>query len=124
MANVTPTQKPVQGYSDLDGWQGLWGDQTPMAQGDVGLKTIFGGFADRSIQVEGTFGGATVALEGSNDGVNFHALTDPQGNTIAIASPGIKQVTETTMFFRPHVVGGDGTTALVISAFFRKTHTP
>lgn len=120
MANVTPTQTRVEGYSDLDGWSASW----VMAQGDVGVRTVFGGFADRTMQIEGIFGGASVALEGSNDGVNFHALTDPQGNVVSLVAAGIKQVTETTMFFRPRIVGGDGTTALVISAFFRKTHTP
>lgn len=121
MANITPIVTQVQGFTALDGWKAVWN----MAAGDIGLPTQLGGNADRSLQVDGTFGpaGALVA-EGSNDGSIYHQLTDPQGTPISITSPFIKQVTETTMFFRPHVTGGDGSTALVVTAFFRKTHTP
>lgn len=122
MANITPSITAVQGYADADGFKVVW---ATMLNTDVGLPVDrFAGFADKSIQVEGTFGaGGSVAAEGSNDGTNYRALTDPQGTTIAITAAGIKAITEAVMNFRPHVTAGDGTTSLTVTVFFRKTQT-
>jgi len=125
MATINYTRTQVLGDTGLGdtgsyiaGWLYTWG---PMANGDVGQPaTTVRGFVDRSVQAEGTFGsGGSVAAEGSNDGTNFRALTNPQGTTIAITSGGIQQVTEAVAQFRPHVTAGDGTTALTVTAFFR-----
>lgn len=62
---------------------------------------------DRSIQVTGTFGGATVQLQGSNDGVNYFALTTPAGATIQFTSAGLLQVTEAVLYVRP-LISVDG----------------
>ncbi len=134
MPNITPVIYPVIGQGDADGFQVTWG---PMANGDVGIGVgntvnganvggggFFAGFADKSIQVEGTFGGGgTVALEGTNDGdpTHYRPLTDPQGVTVAMTSPGIKALTEAVIWVRPHVTGGDGSTQLTVTMFFRKT---
>jgi hypothetical protein len=102
-----------------------WG---PMANGDVGAAVGAGlnldtnNYTDVSLQVTGTFGaGGSVAMEGSNDGTNFVALRDPQGVTIAITAAGIKAVLEAVREYRPHVTAGDGTTALTVTAYFRRT---
>ncbi len=90
--------------------------------GDVGAGIAIPGAADKSIQVTGTFGaGGSVALEGSNDGVNFYPLTDPTGTIIAITAAQIKAATEATYYVRPHVTAGDGSTALTITIFCRNT---
>ncbi len=141
MANITPAVTRVLGMGSLDGYQVVWG---PMANGDVGIGVgsaigdgagattvpgsgFFSGFADKSVQVEGTFGaGGSIAVEGTNDGnvLHYRQLTDPQGTTIAIASAGIKAITEAVIWVRPHVTAGDGTTAVTVSMFFRKTQAP
>lgn len=139
MANITPTVTRVMGQNGLDGYQVTW---ATMLNGDVGLAVgnaigdgasavkfsqggFFSGFADKTIQVEGTFGaGGSVAAEGSNDGTNFRALTNPQGTTIAVTSAGIAAITEAVIGVRPHVTAGDGTTSLTVTMFFRKTQTP
>lgn len=91
-----------------------------MAQGDDGQPVMGAQYTDKTIQVSGTFGGATLALEGSNDGVNYHALTDTQGNTLNITSAKIKQVVEATVYVRPVVVGGDGTTNLSVHVLMKE----
>jgi hypothetical protein len=51
------------------------------------------GFADRAIQVGGTFGaGGTVVIEGSIDGTNYVTLTDPQGNAISKTAAAIEEI--------------------------------
>ena len=82
---------------------------------DDGQSMEFSQYTDKSVQVAGTFGGASIRIEGSNDGTNWAALTDPQGNDLLIVAPKIEQVTECTLYIRPVVVGGNGTTSLTVS---------
>lgn len=79
-----------------------------MATTDTGKPLEMPGSSDRSVQINGTFGGATVTLRGSNDGVNYVTLTDPQGNAISATSATLEAVTEITRFVRPEVSGGAG----------------
>ena len=56
-----------------------------MQNGDDGQPIELANFADRSVQVFGTFGaGGNVRIEGSIDGTNYAPLTDPQGNALDI----------------------------------------
>lgn len=94
-------------------WAGLLADD----DGDV----VDGAdYADRSVQIDGTFGGATVEIQGSNDGTNWYVLTDPQGNLIAKTDVSLEQVSEITRFIRPFIDGGDGTTDVTVTLFARR----
>lgn len=78
-------------------------------------------FADRSVQVFGTFGPVgDVRVEGSNDGTNYAYLTKPTGEGIAFTEAGIQQVVEVVRWLRPNVVGGNGLTNLTIILLVRK----
>jgi hypothetical protein len=90
-----------------------------MSQSTVGqpFEDFFG---DRSIQVEGTFGGASITITGSNDGINYRTLTDPLGSPLVISAPDIVQILETVRYTRPEVGGGVGTN-LTISMFIRRS---
>ncbi len=92
-----------------------------MANGDTGEPIDWPAYADRSVQVVGTFGAAgSVSMEGSNDGTNFVALSDPRGNAMAVTSAKIEQVEDCTFQTRPNVTAGDGTTSLTVTLFARK----
>lgn len=59
------------------------------------------GSADRSIQfIASTAGSATIALQGSNDGTNWIALTDGQGNAISFTASGVEMVAENMLHYR------------------------
>ena len=80
-------------------------------------------YLDRTFQVTGTFGsGGALVIEGTNDGVNWYTLTDPQGVALSITTAGIYQVIQVTLKMRPRVSGGDGTTILVVTGLLRRTH--
>src|SRR5581483_9056053 len=115
---VTQTQVLCDIHATKDGVAGFvltWG---PMANGDVGSQISLPGNADKTIQVTGTFGsGGSATLQGSNDGVNFFALTNPSGNTIALTSAGLQTVTEAVAYICPAVTAGDGTTSLTVAVF-------
>ena len=88
---------------------------TSLALGDDGQAMPFSQYSDKSVQVFGTFGGASLRVEGSNDGTNWATLTDPQGNDLLITTAKIEMVTEAAAYTRPFVVGGDGTTSLSVA---------
>jgi hypothetical protein len=93
-----------------------------MSSGDSGVPFARGGLVDRSLQAEGTFGvGGAAILEGSNDGVNFHILTDPFSNPLSLTAAGVKQATEISGFVRPRIATGDGTTSLTCTMAFHRS---
>lgn len=76
-------------------------------------------YSDRSVQVEGDFDTATITIEGSNDGTNYHPLTDPQGNALAFTSAGIEAISELTRYIRPSSGAGTGSVDVTISILMR-----
>lgn len=88
-------------------WSGLGAD-------DDGAPVRLAVYSDRSIQVTGTFGGASVTIGGSNDGVNYHALTGTDGNALTLTAACLKQIVELPVFIKPRVFGGDDTTNLTV----------
>ena len=91
-----------------------------MAQNDVGAAIGNAQYTDRSFQVAGNFGGASVSVEGTNDDTNWAPLTDLQGNALTFIAPKIEFVTEATLRIRPKVTGGDGTTDITVSALLKE----
>ncbi len=120
MAVVPPTQLPV-----LDDGSILIMQWTPLTFSgtDSGSPFMSGQWADRSVQVLGTFGaGGNLRWEGSNDGTNYAVLTDPQGNALDFTSAKIETVTELTAYVRPRVTAGDGTTSVTVVMFARRAN--
>lgn len=89
------------------------------------LGPNFADFVDRSVQIEGTFGGATCVLEGSNDGTNYEPITDPQGNAISKSAAALEQMTEMTLSVRPRLsaVGAGATIVVTLCARRARFHT-
>lgn len=110
MATVTPvTTFPFE--TSLDVAVTTW---SPLAADDDGAPVRLAVYSDRSIQVSGTFGGASVTIGGSNDGETYHALTDPNGETLALTTGALRTIVELPIFLKPRVFGGDGTTNLKV----------
>jgi hypothetical protein len=59
-----------------------------------------------SVQVAGTFGGATVTFLGSNDGTTFTAITDILGAAISFTAAGQRELSTCYRYFKPNVSGG------------------
>lgn len=104
-----------EGFNDLFmvcTWSGL-------ANGDEGKEIQVVGYADRSIQVDGNFDGGTIEIKGSNDGISYYTLTDPQGNNLSFTTPKIEQVSEITRYIKP-VASGGAAMNIKISMLLRK----
>src|SRR5258706_4000685 len=94
---------------------------TPMKFGDTAQPIVSGALVDHSIQCEGLFGaGTNIQIQGSNDGQNYHALTDPYSNTINMGSAQLRQTTEDTVWIKPVISAGDGTANLTITVCIRR----
>jgi hypothetical protein len=95
---------------------------TGLLQGDDGSWFDAGVFADQTFQVTGTFGGATVAIQGSNEPTpsTGFTLTDQAGLGLSWTAAGGKVSAEAPRWVRPLVTGGDGTTSLTVRAVARR----
>ena len=69
-----------------------------------------------SVQVTGTFGGATVAIQVSNDGTNFVTLRDATGIAITFTAAGFAEFSTAALFIKPTSSGGtaDNVTVTVV----------
>jgi len=74
--------------------------------GNTGAPVEKPTFSDRSVQVAGTFGGATCTIQGSNNGADWVTLTDPAGVALTFTSTGLKQILQVTKYIRPSITGG------------------
>ena len=113
----TATDPDIGLGSDLEVFKWL-----AIPNGDTGEPALFGHYADRSVQIGGTFGaGGAVAIKGTIDGTNFITLHDVFGNSLgAVTSVGIYQIAELVLQLRPEVTAGDGTTALNVYVLSRR----
>ena len=112
--NATVSDFSDGGNARLITWPGL-------LNGDDGAPAQWVEFADRCFQVTGTFGtGGSLTIQGSNDGVNWASLADPQGNALTFTAQKVEQALELPRFVRPIVTAGDGTTSLVATLCMRK----
>lgn len=111
MATITPARASVQANIEKLTWTNLSTADTATGELIAGLGGAVG-----CMQVTGTFGGATITLQGSNDGTNFAAITDPAGNDVALSAAGIIDFSTAAAYIRPASSGGtaDDVTVTVV----------
>jgi len=102
--SLIPTQRQrVQGIK----WE-------TVGNADVGQAHEMASWPDRTVHLFGTWGGATIVLQGSNDGTNWQTLRDPGGNNLSFTADGLKAILENPRYIRPSSSGGTGTDVDVI----------
>lgn len=104
MAAINPTVNRAP-----QGAQSVISAQWALGNADTGNAITITDYFRQSVQVEGTFGAATIVIQGSNDGVNWETLRDRQGNTLSFTSAGLKSVQELVLQIRAASSGGTGT---------------
>lgn len=117
MANITPNKTEMAQQVTLWKWEHL----TSADGAGVPLGKQFSEYADRSVQIAGSFDGASVLIEGSHDGVNYHPVTDPQGNDISKTVAAREQMVELDLFVRPRLVNAGAATDITVTILARKT---
>lgn len=102
MATVSPATTTTAGNSVTTV---TWAD---MATGDT-IEAVEVGAPNAlaaSIQISGTFGGATVGLSASNDGTNYIALEDTSGDAISATAAAMFEVSTGALYLKPTISGG------------------
>jgi hypothetical protein len=112
MTTVAPTNTSEIGNGD--GSLNLYTWALTTANSD-GAPVHAAEWADRTWQATGTFGGATVAFQGSNDGSNWFSMTNAAGGAaIALTAAGGATTIESPYYVRPNLtVVGSGATITV-----------
>ena len=93
-----------------------------MGNADVGaaLDPDGGGiaFADKTVQIVATlYGGATIVIQGSNDGTNWFTLTNPNNDNLSFTTGDqLEAILENPLYIRPKTSGGTDTVIGVILA--------
>ena len=67
-----------------------------------------------AVQVSGTFGSATVVLQGSNDGITYATLKDPSGANLSFTAAGYAEFSSGASFIKPSISGGTGDSLNII----------
>lgn len=108
MAVIKPTQTTVGVGGDGSSVLFVW---TPVTESDTCAAIAMPRHSDKSIHASGTFGGATVAVQGSNiaAGTTFAALNNAAtGTPVALTVEGINTILENTVQIKPVMTGGSG----------------
>lgn len=88
-----------------------WGS---LGGAEAGVAAYFGDKPDRTVQVSGTFGSATVILQGSNDGSTWFPLTKPGATAISFTAAGGCAIVETPLYLRPSSSGGTASALSIV----------
>jgi hypothetical protein len=115
MATVSPTFNSIQAQAQdiyFTKWTGVVTGDTVNPRVSPAQVPIAG-----TVQFSGTFGGATVKLQISNDGTTYFDMKDLSGVTISTTAAAIFEFTTAALYLRPVSTGGTGdsvTTTLVL----------
>jgi len=91
-----------------------------IASGDTCDPAEIPEYGDMSVQyICGTWGAATLTVQGSNDATNYHTLNDALGVAISKTANGLSQILENSLKIKP-VVTGAGLTGLAVTIIGRK----
>ena len=112
MASAIPVMTRDFGSSDGSMIQAIW---TITTAGIDGVPIQYPEYADRTFQCSGTWGAATLAIQGSNDNVTYFTLSNAAGATAAtFTADGMKSVIELPRFIKPILTAvGAGATITV-----------
>lgn len=116
MAEIQPTVTELRGFSDYV-TRIQW---TNVTNADTFAAAPVGAAALRSVQIEGTFGSATVVIQGSLDGTNYQTLTDLQGSAISKTTTALEGIAEFTAFIKPSASGGGGTQSVTVTLILKR----
>lgn len=106
MATATPAFDFVQAQSAKVP-RVTWGE---LATGDtiVAFPVAAQAAVAGAVQFKGTFGGATLGLQASNDGATFFDIKDLGGSAISATAAALFEFTTAAMYLRPMISGGTG----------------
>lgn len=91
-----------------------WAAETTAGNSSIPRYAPLTSLVCASVQISGTIGGATIVLQGSNDGTTYATLKDLQGNNLSFTAAGYAEFTTGAAFIKPSISGGAGDSINVI----------
>lgn len=76
-------------------------------------------YKEAVIQVGGTLGGATITVNGSNDGTTYAGLDDPHGTAISVTGDAVEGFALKPAYIQPVRTGGTGA-SITVKIFLRR----
>lgn len=103
MAEIAHTTTRTQNGDTLYTWASV-------TESDTFEEVNLSGKAFKSvcIQVGGTFGSATVVVNGSNDDSVYAGLDDLGGTAISVTAAAVTNIGDTPLYIKPAASGGTG----------------
>lgn len=98
----------IQGTTDRNTANGVIIVNWALGNADDGAPFTIPFPSSITFQASGTFGAATVVLEGSNDGTNWTTLNAVAGSTCSLTALGLRKAVEEPVFVRARSSGGTG----------------
>lgn len=122
---VTIFNPPNVGFSSGGVLIYVW---TGLLNGDYGEAISVPALADRSVQMLGALGtGGAISMYGSNKvnpdlttDTDWGVLNDPQANALVLTALKFESIQEPSVWLRPKVTAGNGSTNLSIYLMLRK----
>jgi hypothetical protein len=112
MAVISFTRsEPSASVAKIITWTAIANGDTASPFLSVGLDT-----AVSAVQISGTFGGATIVLQVSNDGTNWFTAKTPTGTDVSATAAGIFELSLSALYVRPSLSGGSSSSVNVILA--------
>jgi hypothetical protein len=91
-----------------------WTGETTAGNASIPRYAPHVSLANASVQIGGTLGGATIVLQGSNDGTTYATLKDLAGNDLSFTAAGYAEFSSGAAFIKPSISGGTGDNINVI----------
>lgn len=114
MATIKPTiDRQTAGYDEsviIVTWANL------AASGDVGDPIALAAWSDKTFVVSGAFVGLpTVAIEGSNNGTDWVALSNRQGTSMSFTAAAMNTSQDRPVYVRPRLTAGTGGASITVT---------
>ena len=111
MATITPTDPGLTAS-----YPGVVQKKWALGNADTGVGVSLASFTYKTMTLTGTWGGATVVIQGANEDVDASYITmvDPQGNALSKTADAIETLLENPLFIRVKSSGGTGTVVAAI----------
>lgn len=120
MATVVPTMTQEIGSGDGSLILFTWALTSSNTDGQLVSSVEW---ADRTWQAAGTWGGATLTLQGSNDGTNWFTLANAAGGAAAtLTANGGMATVELPRYVRPNLTTAGTGAAVTVTALMRRAN--
>ena len=112
MATITPNTDGPISTAKVVNWTGIATGDTINSYAIPEELGVSG-----CVQITGTFGGATVSMEVSNDGDTWFILKDANNAVITVTANGFADFSTAAIYIRPVISGGTADSVNVRAAF-------